>query len=132
MKIKRAVELGLIRTGARVKTNGAMDCKNDIFFSGTIAYLDRKFFMIDRDDKEPGSGINHSWRIELINTEASIEFESTEVTLTIVKYYTEHLAKCRLKDGKEIFVKFKNKRKRSLKKGYTVNVVQTPTCWTEI
>ena len=132
MKIKQALKLGLLRQGIRVKTNGAVDDVDSGLFFGTIYDVEQRYFTVARDDGKEGSGRNGTWRIRHTNTKASIEFESTEVILTVVKYYTLNLAKCRYADGKEMFVRFKRKRKRSLKKGYTVNVVQTPTCWTEI
>lgn len=132
MKIKQALKLGLLKAGRRIKTNGAMDEVDTIFFCGTIAYVDERYFAVARDDESEGSGRNGAWRIQLNNTRATVEFESTEVIVTIVKYYTLNLAKCKCKDGKVIFVKFKSRKKRSLKKEYTINVVHIATCWIEI
>lgn len=102
------------------------------YFYGTVAYLYKFYFAVVRDDKETGSGRNNTWRIMYDNTRANIEFESKEVTLTIIKYFTLNLAKCKCESGNVVFIKFKSKIKRSLKKEYTISIVFTSTGWVEV
>lgn len=92
--IHDAWEKGLIKKGARVRTNGDIGIPASSFREGVIMCVHATSFCLSLDGAEEGAGCRGSWSVTLKNRVATIQFLGADEETTILDhlrdYFEEH------------------------------------------
>lgn len=75
--IRDAWKKGLIKKGARVRTNGSIGYVSPSFREGVIMCVHATSFCLSLDGAEEGAGCRGSWGVALTNRGATIQFLNT-------------------------------------------------------
>lgn len=110
MTIKEAYDLGLLKVGARIRTNASMDTICCEIVATICSIENYGAIILNKIESGDHTGFT-GWRISISNKRAYVEILSVEVAIDVevLHYITNSIAEC-LCNGVVSYVKFKNSR----------------------